>query len=102
MIVELVEGEYKVVCFPTQYYCNRTLFNKTEDFNIYPIYDGTIVNVYYSLLENKWLFGTHKSFNICENPAGVILALQAICFCIPTFSPVSADCTQHTYPVYEE
>lgn len=66
LIVELINGEYKIVCFPMPCLCNRKLFNKTEEFYIYPLYEGTVINIYFSLLDNEWKFGTHRAFNICD------------------------------------
>lgn len=43
-------------------------FKKTQinysNYDVYPIRDGTILNLYYCPMEKKWLFGTKNAFDI--------------------------------------
>jgi len=63
MIIENVEGVWKIVCFPLQNFTGNKYY-KVGEFVVFPIYDGTIINVYYSLQLKQWCYGTKKSFNI--------------------------------------
>lgn len=63
IVVERVAGVYKQVCWPLPSFSNDKI-NKEEEFLVFPLHDGTIINKYYSLLDQKWLYGTRCSSDI--------------------------------------
>lgn len=64
LIVDIIKR--KIVCFGTDqlYEIDDDHFNDIDcnDYNIYKIFDGTIINLYY--YDDKWTIGTSKSYNI--------------------------------------
>ena len=66
---DLSTNEYKIVCLPIKS-SNVTNYNhvsinikkKMCNYNVFKIYDGTIINLYY--YNNKWCFSSHKGFDV--------------------------------------
>lgn len=58
--------EWKIVCLPMflfEYLPDQSILND-QTHTVFPVYDATIVNIYYSLLFEKWCFGTKRAFDI--------------------------------------
>lgn len=66
IICEYFENEWHIVCFPLPNLSSPKFFDKKTEYIAYPIYEGTVVNVYFSKLKNKWCYGTKKSFDLSE------------------------------------
>jgi hypothetical protein len=67
LILEKVEGKWRIVCYPLPAFENiygSDLNEKIESYSVMPVYDATIVNRYWSEADQKWKFGTGKSFDI--------------------------------------
>jgi hypothetical protein len=73
MIMERTLNDgWKIVCRPmpafqatSQITINNQFNNQfNNQLNLFPVYETTIINVYWSVLKNKWCFGTKKAFDI--------------------------------------
>ena len=66
-----IENSYKILCLPTKI-CNvmhyahigNSLKKKLCNYELYKIYDGTIINLYY--YDNSWRFSTFKGYDVNE------------------------------------
>ncbi len=67
LVFEKVDGSWDVVCRPLPN-LNRTEIPELQEgtYCVQRIYDGMIVNLYYSRFYNKWLFGTSHTNDISE------------------------------------
>jgi hypothetical protein len=69
-ICECVDGKWEAVGLPLPVMENtKTLNYLTENINsymVFPVHEATIINCYWSNLENRWMFGTKKSFDISD------------------------------------
>lgn len=59
-----LDNGWKIVCRPLPAFRNISLFSETQDMHIFPVTESTIINMYFSLIENKWCFATKKAFDI--------------------------------------
>lgn len=66
MICEQIEGVWEIVCYPLPNLSEMKHFDRNVDYHVYPVYESSIINLYYSKLLNKWCYGTKKSFNIFD------------------------------------
>ena len=64
MICEFYDDKWNISCFPFPNVSNIKFLDKNIEYMVYPLYESTIVNVYFSVLLNKWCFGTRKSFDL--------------------------------------
>ncbi len=66
LICEYYDMKWHISCFPLPNLSNYKHYDKNIEYNIFPIYEGTVVNIYYSKIFNKWCFGTKKSFDLYD------------------------------------
>lgn len=65
LICELVDGNWEIVCYPLPAFENtKNIPTDVSNFSVFPVYEATIINVYFSRLSKKWMYGTRKSFDI--------------------------------------
>ncbi len=65
VIFEKIGNAWTQVCFPLANLINTDDIPVPEkEFGVYPLYDATIFNVYYSLLDQQWYIGTQKKYTI--------------------------------------
>lgn len=61
-------GHWVQVCTPVPVFERRTENTIIDDeYFVFPVYDATIINLYYSQYSNEWMYGTKRSFNIINS-----------------------------------
>jgi len=64
IIVEKINGTWKCVCMPLPAQSSRTKIPRHINYDIYELFDGTVLNVYFSELFQKWMISTRRSLDI--------------------------------------
>lgn len=64
-VLEHTMDGWKVVCHPLPPFRSNKLIT-TNSYELFPVYEATIVNVYFSALKNRWCFGSKRCFDIAE------------------------------------
>lgn len=68
---DINKNEYSIICYPTHMnkithhnYISNSIKKKIGNYDIYKIYDGTIINLYY--YKGSWKYSTSKGYDVGE------------------------------------
>lgn len=64
IIIEKIDGEWKCVCFPLPAFRPAERIDRKIPYKIFDLYDGTVINVSYSFINEKWMISSRRSLDL--------------------------------------